>query len=85
MKIPQKWCVKASNEEEEKLVNEYARTIEGDHWSDLNNYAKSRYLCVVDYKYYIGSRSIPKGFTGISFEFFRRYILKELEKTLELW
>lgn len=68
MNIPQKWCVKARNKEEEKLVNEYARTI-GGHWSDLNNYAKNHYLCVVDYKYYTGSPSILKGFIGISFEF----------------
>ena len=85
MNIPKHWCIKARNKKEEKIVNDYARKTGGYHWNEERNYARTHYLCISGKKYNSGRLLVEDQFTEISFEDFKRYILNQPEKSIDLW
>lgn len=68
---PANWTVKATNKEEEKAINAYARTIGGDHWTDEKNFAHTHYLQVENGKYSRGWPHEQEGYTNITFNQFK--------------
>lgn len=84
MNIPEKWFFEETRESEKQSKN-----------SDYYNYFYKNFR--KDYGFFPGSRyysdgghnfmrdKLRSGFTEISFEDFRRYILNEPEKSIDLW
>ena len=78
--LPEKWCIKSQSRDQDYLINEFARSSGGIHWSDEYNHAKSNYLNISNGKYQRGSQTLDKGFTEITFEQFQKYAIKTTEQ-----
>ena len=80
--LPKMWRIKTKSKEEQDVINLYARSIGGSHWSNSANYAKNFYLCVTGKKYDLGTNqpSIIANYTEITFEEFQEYVLGGTKK-----
>lgn len=84
MNIPEKWFFEGTKESEKQSKN----SAYYDYF--FKNFRKD-YGFFTDIRYYSDGKnnftraSVRKGFKEISFEDFKRYVLNEPEKTLELW
>ena len=78
--LPKKWCIKSQSRDQDYLINEFARSSGGMHWSDEYNHAKSNYLNISNGKYQRGSQTLDEDFTEITFEQFQKYAIKTTEQ-----
>lgn len=79
--IPEKWCIKATNDEEAKVIAKYASNlcekIGNDLWSFQDAY--DYYLIFENGEYKDGFKTIPPGTEDITYKDFKTYVLNEPE------
>ncbi len=80
--LPEKWCIKAKVRSQENAINTYAKSIGGHHWTDANNHAKSYYLFVNNNTYVLGSDTIKDGYTEITFDQFKKWVLDKQQVSI---
>jgi hypothetical protein len=85
--LPEKWAIKASNDEEAKIIQPYAneKSIENhcSPWSirDCTQY----HLSIENNLYYGGSCSGYNGFTKITIEEFQTLVLNQSSNNYEIY
>jgi hypothetical protein len=77
-----KWCItgKYLTKEEQYIINAYIRSIPGgEHYTDKVNHIKRYYVFVENNKYRTSRdfKPLDLDFAEITFEQFKKYILKE--------
>lgn len=83
-KLPEKWCVKANNEEEAELLAEWVKNNKQTGSTYKKYELQSNYFHYPNHGGIHTASGIIKGYTEISFETFKRLVLKEDEKPVEL-
>ncbi len=84
MNIPEKWFFRGTEESENNCKNsDYYNYFFKKFGKDYGFYPRSRYYSDGGHNF---TRNPPKrNFIEISFEDFKRYVLNEPEKVIELW
>ena len=78
--LPNKWCIKAKNKKEAKVIANYANPIniafDTNTWSNEDSLAF--YLHINQGVYHAGNRHKLSDFIEIDFDQFKQYVLNEL-------
>lgn len=85
--LPNRWMIKASNDEEAKIIQPYAneKSIEGG-WSEWSvRDCKQYYLGIEDDLYYGGTVNGYNGFTTITIEEFQTLVLNQSSTNYEIY
>ena len=84
MNIPEKWFFKGTKESEKQSKNSgYYKYFSENFGKDYGFFVDSRYYS--DGKHNFMQDKLRSGFTEISFEDFKCYVLREKEKSIDLW
>lgn len=79
--LPEKWCV-ALNKKSYYILNNWGRSLYPSIWVDLlhNNYMN----CNLSENFIASSEEIPESYTEITFDQFKKWVLKEEEKPISI-
>ena len=85
--LPEKWCIKAANKEEGKVLFPFHNGSNICRWEIENNAHYECYANYIDNKYSHSSKLVNQYFEEITFEEFKVLILKEqpLEPNYEVY
>ncbi len=63
--LPDKWCIKATNDEEAEVIANYGSLVDIEGWTKSNTF--HYYLHIFNDVYYAGNIQILEGYTKITF------------------
>lgn len=78
--LPEKWCIQWKNKDNYKVINGYLNTIKNNNWHYDIDSVHSGAIVDCNNNYHNGrsiKEMIPRGYTLISFDQFREYVLME--------
>lgn len=78
--LPEKWCVIGNNQKEYDLISKYVRKNGGEHYTDEANFPLEHIPYFKNSEYVTSNfktSPINKGYTEITFEQFKKYVLNK--------
>jgi len=75
--LPEKWCIRWGSKENFKIINDYLQTIKKEHLEYTKEDIHSQAYVTFQNKYFGAIGQPPNGYTEITFEQFKKWVLKE--------